>query len=253
MGGCFIKQDFEYERRKTLRESKQINSIKTVFKFGDVIGGGSFGIVKTAIRRDFSNLKVAIKSIQKETIKGQIHVLRREVENLMTINHPNIVKLFDLYEDDKAVHLVMEYCSGGELFTKITQKDRLSELDSRRLMKKMLSAVSHLHIHQIVHRDIKPQNFLFKSQDEFSEIKLVDFGLSYRTVEATEEMHSKVGTIYYTAPEVFSGNYSAKCDVWSLGVILFVMLSGHLPFFGDDIPIIFKQVMSGDFSMEGKV
>lgn len=139
----------------------------------------------------------------------------------------------------------MEYCTGGELFDRIVSAQRFTEKHAADIMNQMLSAVKHLHEHNIVHRDLKPENFLMNDTGEDAEIKLIDFGLSKRfsQKDELEKMHTVVGTPYYVAPEVLKGNYDKQCDVWSLGVILFVFLCGYPPFEGDNNKEIFKNVL----------
>ena len=132
----------------------------------------------------------------------------------------------------------MELCTGGELFDKIAKNHRFGEKQSAILMRKIFSAVHHLHNLGICHRDLKPENFLYTSNEEDADIKLIDFGLSIRFGEIQEAhpdemLHSVVGTPYYVAPEVLRGNYEFACDVWSLGVIMYVTLCGYPPFEGD--------------------
>jgi calcium-dependent protein kinase len=139
----------------------------------------------------------------------------------------------------------MEHCRGGELFDRIVAAQRFTERHAADIMSQMLSAVKHLHGNGIVHRDLKPENFLMNDQDEDSEVKLIDFGLSKRFSEREEvdRMHTVVGTPYYVAPEVLKGNYDKTCDIWSLGVILFVFLCGYPPFEGDNNKEIFRNVI----------
>lgn len=142
----------------------------------------------------------------------------------------------------------MELAEGGELFEKIVEMHKFSEKQAASLMKKILSSVKHLHEHGICHRDLKPENFLFSDNTSEGEIKLIDFGLSKRfghiqEADPAEKMHTIVGTPYYVAPEVLKGNYDFSCDVWSLGVILYIMLCGYPPFEGDNNKEIFKRVL----------
>jgi len=129
----------------------------------------------------------------------------------------------------------MEFCDGGELFDRIVKAKRFTEQHAADIMRQMISAVKHLHEHGIVHRDLKPENFLMSDKSEDAEIKMIDFGLSKRfaATEQVKKMHTVVGTPYYVAPEVLRGNYGRECDVWSLGVILFIFLCGYPPFEGD--------------------
>lgn len=147
----------------------------------------------------------------------------------------------------------MELAAGGELFDKIVQSQRFSERRAADYMKKMLSAIKHLHEHQICHRDLKPENFLFSDNTPDAEIKLIDFGLSKR-FGTNEKIHSEkkiklktvVGTPYYVAPEVLKGSYDNSCDIWSLGIILYIFLCGYPPFEGDNSKEIFKTVLQRD-------
>lgn len=165
-------------------------------------------------------------------IEQQLRQLKYEIEILSTIDHPNIIKLYDVYEDNKYIHLVFEYCSGGDLFDEIASRGHYSENEAAGLIWKMLLSINHLHSVGICHRDIKPENFLFDSKLSTKELKLIDFGLSSKFGEKNQHFKSVVGTPYYIAPEVIRGNYTKSCDIWSVGVILYLLLSGTLPFPG---------------------
>jgi len=146
----------------------------------------------------------------------------------------------------------MEYCKGGELFDRIVAAQRFTERHAADIMSQMLSAVKHLHEKGIVHRDLKPENFLMDDTTENAEVKLIDFGLSKRfsQQDEIEKMHTVVGTPYYVPPEVLKGNYDINCDVWSLGVILFVFLCGYPPFEGDNNKEIFRNVMKSPLTFD---
>ena len=221
-------------------------SINLVYSFGKFLGQGYFGVVHEGTRKANSEIKVAIKSIKKDKV-SETH---EELENLKKIDHPYIVKLFEAFEDEKSYHLVMECCSDGDLFEKVNQNKRLSEGQTRVLVKKILLAVNYLHINGIVHRDLKPENFLFQG----SEIKLIDFGYSKKftkqvKVDNTENfLHSLVGTAQYLAPEVLRGKYDQKCDLWSVGVIVYFMVNGSLPFIGQNNKECFRKILKGEFT-----
>lgn len=197
----------------------------------------------------------------------------------MKLNHPNIIKMFDAYEDEKEVKIVTEICHGGELFDKIVEnatssKNRnlkssvdlpqaqarlfrsqhpacFSERDAARIIYSLLSAVSYLHSNDIVHRDIKPENILFTEKDtDKSPIKLIDFGLSIKHTKDCPPLLNTVGTSYYMAPELLDGSYDRSCDLWSIGVIAYVMLSGRPPFNGNSDEVIFRKIRRGNFRMD---
>lgn len=133
-------------------------------------------------------------------------LLERELSILKGVDHPNIIKFVETYQDKEFFHIVMEFCNGGELFDRIIHKGKYAETDAATIIKKLLSAITHLHDRGICHRDIKPENLIFESKKDDAEIKLIDFGLS-KYVSPHEKMHTKVGTPYYVAPEVLRGRY----------------------------------------------
>lgn len=160
------------------------------------------------------------------------------------------MKVFEFYEDEKYFYIVSELFKGGELFEKIIDQVRLDEDEAANIMKQILSAVSYCHKNNIVHRDLKPENILYVTTDYNSPLKIVDFGTS-AIFKPNEVLHQKFGTPYYIAPEVIKKNYDSKCDIWSCGVILFVLLSGHPPFNGDDEKEIMEKVSTGVYKLEG--
>ncbi|CDW72438.1 protein kinase domain containing protein [Stylonychia lemnae] len=230
-----------------IQETFSSTDIRTVYAFEKLIGGGHFGSVRIAHRITDPQVKYAVKSILKENIKKDVKLLEEELSILTQVDHPNIIKFHETYIDYRYVHIVMELSEGGELFEKIVEMHRFSEQQAASLMKKIISAVKHLHERAICHRDLKPENFLFSDKTVEAEIKLIDFGLSKRFGQvldhASEKMHTIVGTPYYVAPEVLKGNYDFSCDVWSLGVILYIMLCGYPPFEGDNNKEIFRRVL----------
>ena len=219
--------------------------VRTVYNFIKMIGGGHFGTVRLANLKSDPNVTYAVKSILRANIAKDIRLLEEELAILQTVDHPNIVKFDQCFIDHRYVHIVMEYCKGGELFDRIVAAQRFSERHAADIISQMLSSVKHLHDRGIVHRDLKPENFLMDDTTENAEVKLIDFGLSKRFSEQSEveRMHTVVGTPYYVAPEVLKGNYNKQCDIWSLGVILFVFLCGYPPFEGDNNKEIFRNVI----------
>jgi calcium-dependent protein kinase len=194
----------------------------------------------------------AIKSIRKSKV-GKIEVLKRETEILKEVNHPNIIRLIEVHEDEKYIHLITELCTGGELFDRIiakTQSDEghFLEQDAAKLVRDILSAIAYCHdVKHIVHRDLKPENFLYLTPAEDSPIKIIDFGLSRHDTTNLGVMKTKVGTHYYVSPEVLNREYTKSCDIWSIGVITYILLCGYPPFYGDSDQQIQNCVRMGLF------
>jgi len=217
--------------------------------FHRVLGEGHFGKVRKAVRKS-DNLRVAVKSVLKKSVTKH-HLLRQEVEALRKLNHPNIVGLFDIFEDTSYVHIVMELCTGGELFGRIVNEGSLSETVAADILHQILSAVAHFHSRNIVHRDLKPENILFVNESSWT-LKICDFGLSKFYDAGNDVMSTRLGTAFYLAPEVLKKKYSSKCDIWSVGVILYIMLCGYPPFYGSSDALVFKAIMNDDVSFEGE-
>lgn len=216
-----------------------------------ILGSGAFGKVFLATSVSDENFKVAIKVISKKKIDDDIDQLLDEISILKKLDHPNIIKYYETYENQKYMYIVMEYCSGGELFDVIASKAKregnFNESEAAEMMAKLLKAVNHCHSMNIAHRDIKPENILIT---EDGDLKLIDFGLSKQV--KNKKMKTIVGTPYYIAPEVLQGKYGLKCDVWSLGVIMYILLSGYLPFGGSGAAEVFEKVSEGKYSFSQK-
>lgn len=183
------------------------------------LGHGHYGVVRKCMNRETDEW-YAIKSIRKAKV-SKIEVLKREIEILKEVRHPNIIELVDVFEDAKYLHLVTELCTGGELFDRIIAKTQsaeghYSEHDAASLIRDILDAIAYCHSKGIVHRDLKPENFLFLTEQETAPIKIIDFGLS-RHNDANQIMKTKVGTPYYVAPEVLRREYTEAADIWSIG------------------------------------
>jgi calcium-dependent protein kinase len=215
------------------------------------LGHGHYGVVRKCMHRETGEW-YAIKSIRKSKV-SKIEVLKREIEILKEVKHPNIIELFEVYEDERYLHLVTEVCSGGELFDRIIAKTQseeghFSEHDAAMLVHDILDAIRYCHDEKgIVHRDLKPENFLFLTEAEDAPVKIIDFGLSRHDDTDLGIMQTKVGTPYYVAPEVLRREYTNSCDVWSIGVITYILLCGYPPFYGDSDTQIFESVKGGRF------
>ncbi|KAL9261666.1 Calcium-dependent protein kinase 7-like protein [Drosera capensis] len=208
--------------------------ISAQYDLGRELGRGEFGITYLATDLE-TDEKFACKSISKKKLKTAVDVedVRREVEIMKHLpKHPNIVTLKDACEDDDAVHIVMELCEGGELFDRIVARGHYTERAAAAVTKTIVEVVQMCHRHGVIHRDLKPENFLFANKKENSPLKAIDFGLSvfYKPGEQFQEI---VGSPYYMAPEVLKRNYGPEVDVWSAGVILYILLCGVPPFWAE--------------------
>ena len=230
-----------------------------------VLGSGHHGSVRECIDRT-TGQRYAVKSIRKDDPNVKRAGLSREITLLREMKHRNIVQLVDVYEDAEYLHLVTDLCSGGELFDKIVEKSStdngvpcFTEEEAARIMYQILTAVSYLHNHDIAHRDIKPENILFESTDDNSPIKIIDFGLArkhfggatrsadYTSEDAQPKMSTIVGTPYYIAPEVLRKRYTKSCDLWSVGVIAYILLCGYPPFNGANNKEVYDSVKKGRY------
>lgn len=165
---------------------------------------------------------------------------------MQQVDHPNIVKYYETYDDKKYIYLCMELCQGGELFSKVIENDRpMTEKEVSTEMAKLLRALQHCHSQDIIHRDIKPENIMYGQQNE---IKLIDFGLSITSHKDKENLEV-AGTPYYIAPEVLTGTYGKECDIWSLGVCIYQLLTGKMPFDGYSQEEVFDKITKAEFRM----
>ena len=202
-----------------------------VLQKSKVIGSGYSGPVRLGVSK-LTKKKVAIKSFNKRMLNAKrLEFLRNEVSVYLLMDHPNVARLLDIYENEDFVHIVMEYCSGRELYHRLIAKSKYSERDAARTTYEMLLAINYLHQHNVVHRDIKLENFLYEDSSPLATLKLIDFGFS-KVFQPDELMVASCGSVAYVAPEVLKGNYNSQCDMWSLGVIVYMLLSGEPPFEG---------------------
>ncbi|KAI8999194.1 kinase-like domain-containing protein [Gaertneriomyces semiglobifer] len=211
-----------------------------------VLGEGSYGKVKQAI--DTQTFRtVALKIIQKESLKKQSHItrLKREVRIMRLLHHPNITRLHDVMETDKEIVLVMEHVNGGELFDYIVAHKRVTEKVARKLFRQMVSALDYCHQSSVIHRDLKPENLLL---DQDHNVKLIDFGF-VKLFDRDDQLKTFCGSPYYASPEMILGKQyeGPEVDVWSLGVILYALVNGHLPFRDPNTGELFKKISLGAY------
>lgn len=259
------------ESKKSKKESKDVEKVPSVddkYNLKELLGTGAFSEVRLAESKDRPGEMFAVKIIDKKALKGkedslenEIKVLRRfsesarrrvdaeGSENGPRLTHPNIVQLLETFEDKHKVYLIMELVTGGELFDRIVQKGSYTEKDASDLIRQVLEAVDYMHEQGVVHRDLKPENLLYYSPDEDSKIMISDFGLS--KMEDSGIMATACGTPGYVAPEVLAQKpYGKAVDVWSIGVISYILLCGYPPFYDENDANLFAQILKGDFEFD---
>ncbi|KAG2396800.1 Calcium and calcium/calmodulin-dependent serine/threonine-protein [Vigna angularis] len=268
----------------------ETRTLSDEYEVSDVLGRGGFSVVRKGTRKSSSDTKslVAIKTLRRSgtasnsnhpsgfprpkgaekssaammglpwrqvsvsdaLLTNEILVMRRIVENVSP--HPNVIDLYDVYEDSNGVHLVLELCSGGELFDRIVAQDRYSETEAAGVVRQIASGLEAIHRANIVHRDLKPENCLFLDVRRDSPLKIMDFGLS-SVEEFTDPVVGLFGSIDYVSPEALSqGKITTKSDMWSLGVILYILLSGYPPFIAQSNRQKQQMIMNGNFSFYEK-
>ncbi|CAI0410511.1 unnamed protein product [Linum tenue] len=260
---------------------KETKRIVDEYEIAEVLGRGGFSVVRRGIRRTCSSdgektgaSHVAIKTLKRllapsvpgppaaalppwkhqasvsdALLTNEILVMRKVVEKVSP--HPNVIDLYDVYEDQNGVHLVLELCSGGELFDRIVGRhDRYSEREAATVVRQIAGGLDALHSANIVHRDLKPENCLFLNEKDDSALKIMDFGLS-SVEEFTDPVVGLFGSIDYVSPEALAqGRISSKSDMWSLGVILYILLSGYPPFIAQSNRQKQQMILAGDFRFD---
>ena len=216
-----------------------------------VLGEGAYGKVYLVQHQTTRQLR-AVKVISKIEHKHADESLVTELQAVGKLDHPHILKLYSLYVSTQSIAIVSEFLSGGELFDHLIQLGRITELEAACILRQVLSAISHCHYHGVVHRDLKPENLMLEKpyrEGEEVNIKIIDFGAS-SLIDPQKQLEKKTGTSLYVAPEVLEGSYNEKCDVWSCGVILYMLLAGVPPFNGRTVPEILASVRKAKVSFK---
>ncbi len=222
----------------------KFNQVYTVAK---ELGSGAFSTVRLATKKDTGEKYAAKIVSKKELSKADLASLMTEIEILGSLQHLHIIRLFDTFDEGNDYYIVTELVEGGELFDRIVSKPHYSELEARDLIKSLIETIAYIHGNGIVHRDLKPENLLLMSLDNDADIKICDFGFAKRIVDLSPE-ETACGTPGYVAPEILRGDpYGAEVDIWSLGVICYVLLAGYPPFYDDDQRKLFKKIKEGRY------
>ena len=228
----YVEKENEYKKWvEKLKIATGYTNLSDIYDIKEKLGSGKFGLIKLGINKK-TNKKVAIKIMSKSNMANDdLELVRTEIEILKICQHPNIIQLYDVFENINYFYIIMEYCSGGDLFSYLEKRNfRLPENQACKFMHKMCAAIYYIHQYGIAHRDLKPENVLMTSKDENADLRILDFGLS-KIIGPDEKCTEPYGTLSYVAPEVLLDiPYGKEVDLWSLGVIAYLMLSGSLPF-----------------------
>lgn len=220
------------------------------YELGRTLGEGTFAKVKFA-RNTETGENVAIKILDKEKVlkHKMINQIKREISTMKLIRHPNVIRMYEVMASKTKIYIVLEFVTGGELFDKIATRGRLKEDEARKYFQQLINTVDYCHSRGVFHRDLKPENLLL---DASGCLKVSDFGLSALPQQVREDglLHTTCGTPNYVAPEVINnkGYDGAKADLWSCGVILFVLMAGYLPFEESNLMALYKKINKADFS-----
>ena len=219
------------------------------------LGKGGYGKVYEVKNKKSGEIR-ACKHLSKMVLKN-LEKFEREINIMINSDHPNIIKIYEVYESQRSLYVVMEECKGGEIFDRIIEhiqsKKMYSEKDAAVMFQQVMSAIEYCHNNGICHRDLKPENLLYLNPgpEKDNPIKVIDFGLS-QMVSTDKKLKTKVGTAYYVAPEILKGDYTEKCDIWSAGVILYIFLSGDPPFNGPSDSAIYSKISTMKFTFPPK-
>ncbi|KAF3638394.1 Calcium-dependent protein kinase 1 [Capsicum annuum] len=229
---------------------RKTGNLKDIYSLGRKLGQGQFGTTFLCVDKA-QGKEYACKSIAKRklTTEEDVEDVRREIQIMHHLaGNPSVVQIVGAYEDAVAVHLVMELCAGGELFDRIVNRGHYSEKKAAQLARVIVGVVEACHSLGVMHRDLKPENFLFVNEEEDSSLKTIDFGLSvfFRPGETFTDV---VGSPYYVAPEVLRKRYGPECDIWSAGIIIYILLCGVPPFWDETEQGIFEQIVKGELDL----
>jgi len=229
------------------RTQPQVRTFSNAYRVGAVLGEGAFSKVKEA-RGAKDNKTYAVKIVTKAKLTREDDIaLRDEIGILHTLKHPNIIELYEVFDEAEHYYLVTELMRGGELFDRIVTKTFYNEKEARDVCKILFEALDYCHRHNIAHRDLKPENLLLMSRSNDRDIKIADFGFA-KKVTSEQCLLTQCGTPGYVAPEILHGvPYGTKSDMWSLGVITYILLGGYPPFIEQNQRELFKKIKKGQY------
>jgi len=247
----------ELSRKSFLKISN--GDVKNHYEILKKLGEGSYGKTYKAKNRESGDIR-AMKQMEKSKIPD-LNVFKNEINIMSILDHPNIIKLYEVFEDEKYFYLIIEFCEGGELLQRFRERNLkgkpYKEKEIAEIFKQIVGAVSYCHEKNVVHRDLKLENIMFVSKSENSPIKLIDFGVS-KILEKKENkkfqrLKSKTGTVYYMSPEILKGSYTELCDIWACGVILYIMVFGFPPFDGKNDKEIYEAIKNEKYEFPIKI
>ncbi|OMJ89269.1 hypothetical protein SteCoe_8564 [Stentor coeruleus] len=243
------KRELQFNAGIFVQENKE--SFENVYEMNKVpIGTGAFAEVWLVKHRRTGDVRAA--KIFKKSELSEEEVLSRsvfmEVDILKSLDHPNVLKVYEYFEDEENFYIVMEYCEGGDVFDRLAQAGTFTERYAARVMRFLLKGLCYLHSKRVVHRDIKPENLLITNSGSYNDfsIKIIDFNIA--TKKRDKKIRGVFGTTDYMAPEVFRGIYDEKCDLWSCGVVTYIMISGGLPFPSPNDEVAERAICEGKYT-----
>lgn len=235
------------KKKSSVEDSSSGKTFNELYKLGKQLGEGAFSVVKEGSHRQSSS-SFAIKIVTKSKLSKEDEIaLKDEIAVLTELKHKHIIRLYDVFDEQQFYYLVTEKMMGGELFDRIVQKSYYNEKEARDVCKILFDAMLYCHKHKVAHRDLKPENLLLTSESDDSDIKIADFGFA-KKVKAPNSLTTQCGTPGYVAPEILEGKpYDTQADMWSLGVIVYILLGGYPPFIEQNQRELFRKIRKGQY------
>ena len=244
----------ELPQSSVIQDSTLHSDIQKYYELGQILGQGSIGTLRmaTCLRTNQSGTQVAVRSIPKSAVETDLNIFRQELTLFRLLDHPNILRYYETFEDVRFLHIVTELCTGGNLTERRSRRGIPTEYETRGLFEKLVRAVLHIHAMGLCHRDLRPENVLYVSQAPDSDFKIVDF-CDMTFIQLANSTATYSPSMNFLAPEVIQGKVGKECDIWSLGAILFYLLSGELPFDDSEHSAQLYHILGADFTFSGPV